>query len=75
MTILQLDKRNNIRLGNWENVLSKKQLQYAATDAFASWHLHEVSLNFSDALKKIGTLWAFIRRRKKKGFMSLWIFN
>ncbi|KAF3341762.1 Werner Syndrome-like exonuclease isoform X1 [Carex littledalei] len=38
----QLSKRHSIRLGNWENTLSKKQLQYAATDAFACWHLYEV---------------------------------
>ncbi|KAG4975472.1 hypothetical protein JHK87_032293 [Glycine soja] len=35
----QLKKPNKIRLGNWETpVLSKEQLEYAATDAFASWN-------------------------------------
>ena len=30
-------------MGNWEaDVLSKEQLQYAATDAFASWLLYQV---------------------------------
>jgi werner syndrome-like exonuclease len=51
MTMLQLDKRNSVRLGNWEDVLSKKQLQYAATDAFASWHLFKVGLSFSFPFK------------------------
>ncbi|KAK4856235.1 hypothetical protein QYF36_015507 [Acer negundo] len=38
----ELQKPNKIRLGNWEvDVLSKDQLQYAATDAFASWHLYQ----------------------------------
>ncbi|KAK3187972.1 hypothetical protein Dsin_027533 [Dipteronia sinensis] len=42
----ELQKPNKIRLGNWEaNVLSKDQLQYAATDAFASWHLYQVINN------------------------------
>ncbi|KAL2991458.1 hypothetical protein AAZX31_11G259500 [Glycine max] len=38
----QLKKPNKIRLGNWETpVLSKEQLEYAATDAFASWYLYQ----------------------------------
>ncbi|KAJ6691219.1 POLYNUCLEOTIDYL TRANSFERASE RIBONUCLEASE H-LIKE SUPERFAMILY PROTEIN-RELATED, partial [Salix koriyanagi] len=38
----ELQKPNRIRLGNWEvDVLSKEQLQYAATDAFASWQLYQ----------------------------------
>ncbi|MED6158962.1 hypothetical protein PIB30_037934 [Stylosanthes scabra] len=38
----QLKKPKKIRLGNWEtSVLSKEQLEYAATDAFASWHLYQ----------------------------------
>ncbi|MED6138839.1 hypothetical protein PIB30_078238 [Stylosanthes scabra] len=38
----QLKKPKNIILGNWEApVLSKEQLEYAATDAFASWHLYQ----------------------------------
>ncbi|RVW99847.1 Werner Syndrome-like exonuclease [Vitis vinifera] len=40
---------NKIRLGNWEaDVLSKAQLEYAATDAFASWYLYEVLKSFPD---------------------------
>ncbi|KAL6342667.1 hypothetical protein AAG906_013073 [Vitis piasezkii] len=46
---LQLLKPNKIRLGNWEaDVLSKAQLEYAATDAFASWYLYEVLKSFPD---------------------------
>ncbi|CAH2079447.1 unnamed protein product [Thlaspi arvense] len=38
----ELLKPNTIRLGNWEVcALSKEQLQYAATDAYASWHLYQ----------------------------------
>nr|GME07956.1 Werner Syndrome-like exonuclease isoform X1 [Ipomoea batatas]GME12244.1 Werner Syndrome-like exonuclease isoform X1 [Ipomoea batatas] len=38
----QLPKPNHIRLGNWETpVLSKEHLNYAATDAFVSWHLYQ----------------------------------
>lgn len=45
---LQLQKPNRIRLGNWEvDVLSKEQLQYAATDAFASWQLYQVNIRES----------------------------
>ena len=41
--IIQLPKPKKIQLGNWEaKVLSKDQLHYAATDAFASWYLYEV---------------------------------
>ena len=40
---MQLPKSRKIQLGNWEaSVLSKDQLEYAATDAFASWYLYEV---------------------------------
>jgi len=43
LLFLQLKKPNKIRLGNWESpVLSKEQLEYAATDAFASWYLYQV---------------------------------
>ncbi|XP_031738584.1 Werner Syndrome-like exonuclease isoform X4 [Cucumis sativus] len=43
----ELQKPDRIRLGNWEvAVLSKDQLQYAATDAFASWYLHEILKGF-----------------------------
>lgn len=39
----ELRKPNKIKLGNWEaNFLSKEQLDYAATDAFASWYLYQV---------------------------------
>jgi hypothetical protein len=45
---LQLQKPNKIRLGNWRvDVLSKEQLQYAATDAFASWQLYQVNIRES----------------------------
>ncbi|PRQ38410.1 putative DNA helicase [Rosa chinensis] len=48
----QLLKPKKIRLGNWETkYLSKEQLQYAATDAFASWYLHEVLRSLPDAEK------------------------
>ena len=48
LKILQLEKHNKIRLGNWEtNFLSKAQLEYAATDAFASWHLYQVTTSSS----------------------------
>uniref|UniRef100_A0A0E0KMD8 3'-5' exonuclease n=1 Tax=Oryza punctata TaxID=4537 RepID=A0A0E0KMD8_ORYPU len=43
VTCKELPKPSNIRMGNWEAyVLSKQQLQYAATDAYISWHLYEV---------------------------------
>lgn len=43
----KLPKPSHIRVGNWEAaVLSEAQLQYAATDAFASWYIYE-------ALKKL----------------------
>ncbi|KDP39330.1 hypothetical protein JCGZ_01087 [Jatropha curcas] len=46
----ELQKPNKIRLGNWEvDVLSKEQLQYAATDAFASWQLCQVLKSLPDA--------------------------
>lgn len=45
----KLPKPSRIRLGNWEvAVLSKPQLQYAATDAFASWYIYEVLKKFPD---------------------------
>ena len=44
--IMQLHKPKEIRLGNWEKFfLSKGQLDYAATDAFASWYLYKVISN------------------------------
>ncbi|KAM7253098.1 hypothetical protein ACFE04_025716 [Oxalis oulophora] len=45
----QVEKPSKIRLGNWEyRPLSKDQLHYAATDAFASWHLYEVLRSLPD---------------------------
>ncbi|KAJ0967212.1 hypothetical protein J5N97_024129 [Dioscorea zingiberensis] len=50
LTCKELEKPKKIRLGNWEkDFLSKEQLQYAATDAFASWYLYQVLRNFADA--------------------------
>lgn len=47
----ELLKPNRIRLGNWEFYpLSKQQLQYAATDAYASWHLYKVLKDLPDAV-------------------------
>ncbi|ESQ56299.1 hypothetical protein EUTSA_v10025908mg [Eutrema salsugineum] len=47
----ELLKPNRIRLGNWEvQPLSKEQLQYAATDAYASWHLYQVLKELPDAV-------------------------
>ncbi|XAR62534.1 DNA helicase [Bertholletia excelsa] len=46
----QLPKPGKIRLGNWEvDVLSKEQLKYAATDAFASWYLYQALKSLPDA--------------------------
>lgn len=45
----ELQKPNKIRLGNWEtDSLSQAQLEYAATDAFASWHLYQVLKGLSN---------------------------
>ncbi|CAL5018471.1 unnamed protein product [Urochloa decumbens] len=42
ITCKELPKPSNIRMGNWEaDVLTKQQLQYAATDAYISWYLYE----------------------------------
>ncbi|CAN1334269.1 3'-5' exonuclease [Linum perenne] len=39
----ELPKPKKVRLGNWEvKFLTKQQIQYAATDAFASWQLYQV---------------------------------
>ncbi|CAN7015640.1 unnamed protein product [Brassica oleracea var. botrytis] len=47
----ELLKPHRIRLGNWEvRPLSKEQLQYAATDAYASWHLYHVLKDLPDAV-------------------------
>ncbi|CAA6655403.1 unnamed protein product [Spirodela intermedia] len=54
-----LAKPKRIRMGNWEaKVLSREQLHYAATDAFASWYLYEVLRNFPEAVgvMKMGSL-------------------
>lgn len=46
----QLNKFMKIRCGNWEALfLSKEQQLYAATDAFASWHLYQVLKSLPDA--------------------------
>ncbi|XVF29018.1 hypothetical protein REPUB_Repub15cG0083800 [Reevesia pubescens] len=50
----ELPKPKKIRLGNWELYpLSKEQLQYAATDAFASWHLYQVLKSLPDSVKDL----------------------
>ncbi|KFK36276.1 hypothetical protein AALP_AA4G101500 [Arabis alpina] len=47
----ELLKPNRIRLGNWEvRPLSREQLQYAATDAYVSWHLYQVLKDLPDAV-------------------------
>ncbi|GAB2237369.1 hypothetical protein Droror1_Dr00015271 [Drosera rotundifolia] len=52
LTCKQLLKPKKIRLGNWEtDVLSKAQLSYAATDAFASWYLYQALKTFPDKSK------------------------
>uniref|UniRef100_A0A0D9W1Y2 3'-5' exonuclease n=1 Tax=Leersia perrieri TaxID=77586 RepID=A0A0D9W1Y2_9ORYZ len=49
VTCKELPKPSNIRMGNWEAyALSKQQLQYAATDAYISWHLYEVLQSLPD---------------------------
>lgn len=48
----ELPKPKKIRLGNWELYpLSNAQLQYAATDAFASWQIYQVLKSLPDAVK------------------------
>ncbi|KFK36233.1 hypothetical protein AALP_AA4G095600 [Arabis alpina] len=43
---------NHIRLGNWEAYpLSMMQLEYAATDAYASWYLYQVLKDLPDATR------------------------
>ncbi|XP_054805681.1 3'-5' exonuclease-like [Prosopis cineraria] len=45
----QLKKPSKIRLGNWEALpLSVQQLEYAATDAYASWYLYQVISELPD---------------------------
>lgn len=49
ITCRELPKPSNIRMGNWEScVLSKQQLQYAATDAYISWYLYEALQSLPD---------------------------
>ncbi|EXB50506.1 Werner Syndrome-like exonuclease [Morus notabilis] len=51
----QLPKPKRIQLGNWEaDVLTKDQLQYAATDAFVSRYLYEVLRSLPD-VEKVAT--------------------
>ncbi|CAN1334267.1 3'-5' exonuclease [Linum perenne] len=45
----ELPKPKKVRLGNWEvKFLTKQQIQYAATDAFASWQLYQVLKELAD---------------------------
>uniref|UniRef100_A0A1D1YCD6 3'-5' exonuclease n=1 Tax=Anthurium amnicola TaxID=1678845 RepID=A0A1D1YCD6_9ARAE len=54
LTCKQLAKPNKIRMGDWEvDALSREQLHYAATDAFASWYLYEVLRSFPCATAKL----------------------
>jgi len=56
ITCKELPKPGNIRMGNWEAyVLSKQQLQYAATDAYISWYLYEVLRSLPDYNVEIET--------------------
>ncbi|XP_037475160.1 Werner Syndrome-like exonuclease isoform X1 [Triticum dicoccoides] len=56
ITCKELPKPGNIRMGNWESfVLSKKQLEYAATDAYISWYLYEVLRSLPDYTPDIET--------------------
>ncbi|CAO2041652.1 unnamed protein product [Urochloa humidicola] len=49
ITCKELPKPNNIRMGNWEaDILTKQQLQYAATDAYISWYLYEALQSLPD---------------------------
>ncbi|KAK1676997.1 hypothetical protein QYE76_037845 [Lolium multiflorum] len=49
ITCKELPNPSNIRMGNWESqLLSKQQLQYAATDAYISWYLYEVLQSLPD---------------------------
>ncbi|XP_020590949.1 Werner Syndrome-like exonuclease [Phalaenopsis equestris] len=53
LTCKQLSKSKKIRMGNWEaRELSKNQLHYAATDAFASWYLYQILKTFPDPKPK-----------------------
>ncbi|XP_006854444.2 Werner Syndrome-like exonuclease isoform X1 [Amborella trichopoda] len=54
LTSKQLEKPNNIRMGNWEaDELSTTQVKYAATDAYASWYLYQVLQSFPDATETL----------------------
>lgn len=49
LTGKEVDKPRHIRCGNWEvDNLSIAQLQYAATDAYASWYLYEALKSLPD---------------------------
>jgi len=49
LTCKQVEKVRSIRTGDWEaEPSSQPQLLYAATDAFASWHLYQVLKSFPD---------------------------
>ncbi|KAK1266823.1 Werner Syndrome-like exonuclease [Acorus gramineus] len=57
LAAMQLDKDRKIRTGNWETpCLSEKQLLYAATDAFASWIIHEYLSSLDDAINSEGAI-------------------
>ncbi|KAK8955415.1 Werner Syndrome-like exonuclease [Platanthera guangdongensis] len=57
LTCKELLKPYKIRLGNWEaNELSKEQLHYAATDAFASWYLYQQHV-ILEACKELSFYW------------------
>ncbi|KAJ1406604.1 Ribonuclease H-like superfamily [Sesbania bispinosa] len=48
--IFAAEKAQRIRLGNWESfLLSRGQLEYAATDAYASWYLYQAIKNLPEA--------------------------
>ncbi|KAI5406442.1 hypothetical protein KIW84_052970 [Lathyrus oleraceus] len=50
----QLKKPSKIRMGNWETpILSKEQLEYAATDAFASWFLYQEATDKSSEVDAV----------------------
>lgn len=49
----KLPKGNYLRLGNWETtILSKEQLNYAATDAYTSWQLYHELKKLPDVDKE-----------------------
>ncbi|KAK9138449.1 hypothetical protein Sjap_009043 [Stephania japonica] len=67
LTCKKLEKPQRIRLGNWEiEILSTRQLQYAATDAFVSWHLYQILRSFPDIVNDQNMEQGFIKKKKKK---------